>query len=153
MNAGIIPTLAGDRLYSINLRPQELALYGERVDFSLRYGPIGADADGPDRTHYKLLVLEITVDLPPDDELAAGKPLHLQLLKCGWELTLTTSHDCLITALQETDQEVPHLLGRIADTVNELSRRAGLEAPLAPTVIEQLTTTYRLKQRDDRAVN
>lgn len=139
-----VPTLAGDRLYGISLRPQELAIYGDAVSFALRYGPVVDDPAAELKQHFKLLVLEIHADLKQDDALAHGKPRKLQLLKCGWELELNTVTACRTAALSEQDTEVPRLLERIADTVNELARRAGLEAPLGPELVTDLLQRYRL---------
>lgn len=139
----VIPTIAGDRLYGISMRPQELAIYGEAVSFSLRYGPVVEDPSAELIQHFKLLVLEIHADLQQDDALAHGKPRKLQLLKCGWEVELVTTTACRSDALSERDDEAPLLLDRIADTVNELARRAGLEAPLGPDLIVDLLKRYR----------
>lgn len=139
----ITSTIAGDRLYGISLRPQELAIYGEAVSFSLRYGPVVEDPSAELTQHFKLLVLEVHADLKQDDALAHGKPRKLQLLKCGWEIELTTTSPCRTDALSERDDEVPTLLARIADTINDLARRAGLEAPLGPDLIADLLLRYR----------
>jgi hypothetical protein len=139
-----VPTITGDRLYGISLRPQELAIYGDAVSFALRYGPVVDDPSAELNQHFKLLVLEIHADLKQDDALAHGKPRKLQLLKCGWELELNTVAACRTAALSEQDTEVPRLLERIADTVNELARRAGLEAPLGPELVSDLLQRYRL---------
>src|ERR1043165_3024622 len=128
----VTSTIAGDRLYGISLRPQELAIYGEAVSFSLRYGPVVDDPSTEQTQHFKLLVLEVRADLQQGDALARGKPRKLQLLKCGWEIELTTPTACRTDALGEREDEVPLLMARIADTVNDLARRAGLEAPLGP---------------------
>jgi hypothetical protein len=139
----VTPTIAGDRLYGISMRPQELAIYGEAVSFSLRYGPVVEDPSAELTQHFKLLVLEIHADLKQDDALAHGRPRKLQLLKCGWEIELVTLNACRTDSLTERDDEAPLLLGRIADTVNELARRAGLEAPLGPDLIVDLLQRYR----------
>jgi hypothetical protein len=139
----ITPTIAGDRLYGISLRPQELAIYGESVSFSLRYGPVVEDPSAELTQHFKLLVLEVHADLKQDDALAHGKPRKLQLLKCGWEIELTTTTACRTDVLSEGENEVPTLLARIADTINDLARRAGLEAPLGPELIQDLLQQYR----------
>lgn len=136
-------SIAGDRLYGISMRPQELAIYGEAVSFSLRYGPVVEDPSAESTQHFKLLVLEVHADLKQDDALAHGKPRKLQLLKCGWEIELTTIGACRTDALGERDDEVPLLMERIADTVNDLARRAGLEAPLGPDLIADLLQRYR----------
>ena len=88
-------------------------------------------------------MLEIHADLKQDDALAHGKPRKLQLLKCGWEIELTTATACRGDALVERDDEVPLLLERIADTVNDLARRAALEAPLGPDLVADLLQRYR----------
>lgn len=139
----VTTTIAGDRLYGISLRPQELAIYGEAVSFSLRYGPVVENPSAETTQHFKLLVLEVHADLKQDDALAHGKPRKLQLLKCGWEIEITTDQACRTDAIGERDDEVPLLLGRIADTVNELARRAGLEAPLGPDLVADLLQRYR----------
>jgi len=139
----VTSTIAGDRLYGISIRPQELALYGEAVSFSLRYGPVVEDPSAEAMQHFKLLVLEVHADLKQDDALARGKSRKLQLLKCGWEIELSTVSACRTDGLGERDDEVPLLMQRIADTVNELARRAGLEAPLGPDLIADLLLRYR----------
>jgi hypothetical protein len=139
----VTPTIAGDRLYGISLRPQELAIYGTSVSFSLRYGPIVDDPSAELLQHFKLLVLEIHAELGSDDALAHGKPRRLQLLKCGWEIELATASACRTDSLEERPEEVPLLLDRVADTVNELARRAALEAPLGPELVADLLTRYR----------
>lgn len=133
------------------MRPQELALYGEKVHFGLRYSPIADRADELSDRHFKLLVLEVHADLPSEDALAHGKSRRLHLLKCGWEAELTTSVPARTDQLAELDDEVPRLLGRIADTVNELARRAGLEAPLGPDLVKDLVVSYRAKVRGSDA--
>lgn len=145
------PSFAGDRLYGITMRPQELALYGEKVHFGLRYSPIADRPDEPGERHFKLLVLEVHAELPSEDALAHGKPRRLQLLKCGWEAELATAVPARVDQLVELDEEVPRLLARIADTVNELARRAGLEAPLGPDLVRDLVASYRAKVREGGA--
>ena len=144
LNLPVIPRVIDDRLYGISLRPQELALYGESVSFSLRYGPVTDDAEVPTTQHFKLLVLEIHANLSANDDLARGQPRRLQLLKCGWELELATDEPCLTSSLGEGGNEVTRLLQKVADTVNELARRARLEAPLGPEVVTDLVNQYQL---------
>lgn len=136
----VVPVISGDRLYGITMRPQELALYGERVSCEVRYSPIVDDEAAASERHYKLLVLEIEVELAGATEAA---PRRLQLLKCGWELELTSASPCRVAECVELAEEVPLLLARIADTVNELARRAGLEAPLGPALVAELVQRYR----------
>ncbi|HYE07628.1 MAG TPA: hypothetical protein VEL07_19070 [Planctomycetota bacterium] len=144
------PRIAADRLYALDIRPQELAVYGERVRFDLRYAPIFDDpAEVADR-HYKLLVLEILAPLPPADAQRRGGPAgggELALLKIGWELELTTATPCRVGTLTDLAEELPLLLGRVADTVNELARRAKLEAPLGPDLVRQLIADFRAQAR------
>ncbi len=125
------------------MRPQELALYGDKVQFSLRYAPMFDDAAEVSATHYKLLVLEIGALI--DEARAVGRPAgtRLELLKCGWEAELSVDPPAQVGSLPEGDEEVPLLLGRIADTVNELARRAGLEAPLGPALVDGMLRDYR----------
>lgn len=135
-----------DRLYGVSYRPQELALYGDRVRFQVRCAPVFDDPEEVTDTHFRLMVLEITADLPADQadsvESAAG---DLQVLKIGWELTLRTAIPQQVGTLEEGLGEAARLLERIADAVNDLARRAGLEAPLGPEVVTHLLTTYRLE--------
>jgi hypothetical protein len=134
------PVISGDRLYGIAMRPQELALYGQRVSCEVRYSAIVDDEAVAAERHYKLLVLEIEVALAGTTGAA---PRRLQLLKCGWELELSSATPCRAAELAELEEEVPLLLARIADTVNELARRAGLEAPLGPQLVADLVQRYR----------
>jgi hypothetical protein len=136
------PTIVADRLYGITMRPQELALYGESVEFNLRYSAIYEREDEVTDTHFKLLVLEITAELPEDDELARQAGM-LQLVKCGWELELKSPEPCKVGTLEELPEEMPRLLDRVAETVNELARRARLEAPLGPELVTTLVHRYR----------
>jgi hypothetical protein len=137
------PTIVADRLYGITMRPQELALYGEKVEFNLRYSPIFEREDEVTATHFKLLVLEITAALPADDELGreAGS---LQLVKCGWELELSTAEPCRVGTPDELPEELPRLLERVAETVNLLAERARLDPPLGPELVMTLLHRYRI---------
>lgn len=137
-----IATIVGDRLYGIAIQPQELALYGEKVEFHVRYSPIFDDENEKTEHHFKLMVLEIYANVPADAEMRK-KAARLQLLKCGWELELSVPAAARVGTLTELDEEVPLLLNRIADTVNELSRRARLEAPLGPEIVKDLIADYR----------
>jgi hypothetical protein len=132
-----------DRLYGISFRPQELAVYGEKVAFSLRYGPVTDDEPKVATQHFKLLVLEIHAQVKPSDDLAPAAPRRLQLLKCGWELELRSEQPVLTAQLPEESEEIRQLLEKIADTVNDLARRAQLEAPLGPEVVDDLVQQYR----------
>lgn len=135
-------TIVGDRLYGIAIQPQELALYGDKVEFHLRYSPIFDDENEKAERHFKLMVLEIYAEVPADHEMRR-KAARLQLLKCGWELELSVPAPTQVGTLPESDEEAPLLLNRIADTVNELARRARLEAPLGPDVVKSLISDYR----------
>lgn len=137
------PRIVADRLYGITLRPQELALYGARVAFDLRYAPMADDADPPATSHFKLMVLEVVARLDPGDELARQGQSTLLVAKCGWELELASDQPCRGVDLAEAPGEAPLLLGRIADTVNDLARRAGVPQPLGPEVVTSLLLRYR----------
>ena len=113
MNVSIIT----DRLYSISLRPHELAELGGDVRVSLRYAPV-ADDDAPATRHFKLLVLELTAATHDAD----GAEIDLQLLKCGWELELASDVPCAPSALPELAGEVMLLLSRIAAEREALQR-------------------------------
>jgi hypothetical protein len=129
--------MASDRLYSVFFRPQELALYGDNVRFELSYSPIVDDIDEPTEQHYRLLVLEATV-IVPDDEGVRPQGEELPVLKCGWELELHTPQPQAARDVGEVPGELRFLLGRIADLINELAKRAGLEAPLLPELLDRL---------------
>lgn len=136
----MIPTIVADRLYGISMRPHELALHGDAVSFTLRYGAIFDDEAETTTRHFTLLVLEIHAEVV----LAPGAaPRRLELLRCGWELERATEAPCAVGSVAEQPEEVPRLMARIADTVNELARRAGLEAPLGPALVDRLTAECR----------
>ncbi len=138
------PAIEADRLYSLNYRPQELALHGENVRFHLRCAVVYDDPAEITVTHFRLAVLEISADLPADPDLgrAAGP---LLLLKIGWEIVVTTPSPQRVGTVPEAPGEAERLLNAMADTVNDLARRAGLDAPLGPEVVTQLLTSYRLE--------
>jgi hypothetical protein len=144
------PSINADRLYGISMRPQELALYGEKVAFDLRYSPIYDDEQEVTQTHFKLLVFEISAELPQDDELGREQK-RLQLVKCGWELELKVATACRVGTLEELPEEMPLLLGRVAEMVNDLARRARLEAPMGPELVTTLLHRYRLEALTDRS--
>lgn len=138
------PTITGDRLYGVSLRPQELALYRERAEIALRYRAIYDDPTALATEHFKLLVVEVSAQLSSEDDLAQEVGSRLELLKCGWELSLTTATPQRVDALPELPEELPHLLGRIAETVNALAERAHLEEPpLGEEMVEALVAQYR----------
>ena len=136
-------TVTGDVLYGIELRPQELSLFGENLQFSLRYSPIFDDSEAMQREHYKIIVLECFQTLPPDMEVGREQAVDLCLLKVGWQLGLETDQAIKAAEIGESPDEVPYLLGRIAETVNDLAQRAGVEIPLAEGVVEHLVSQYR----------
>jgi hypothetical protein len=137
------PRIVADRLYALEIRPQELAVHGERVRFDLRYGAIFEDPSEVAERHFKLLVFEVRAPRPAD--APAERDDELQLLKIGWELELAPAAPARVGTLPEAAEEVPLLLGRIADTVNELARRARLEAPLGPDLVRSLIADYRAR--------
>ncbi len=144
--------IVADRLYGITMRPQELAMYGEHVDFDLRYTAIFDDAEEVTTTHFSLLVLEASAVVALEaaalaaaapDELPDATKKRVLLVKCGWELERETSAPMRVGTLPEAVEELPRLLERIADTVNELARRAKLEAPFGPELITTLLHRFR----------
>ncbi len=138
----VLAVLQSDRLYGISYRPQELALYGANVRFLLRTAAVFDDPEEMTDTHFRLAVLEITADLPADPEI--GRPAgEVLLLKIGWEATLTTPTPQRVGTVAEVAGEASRVLGHMADTVNDLARRAGLEAPLGPEVVTHLLTQYQ----------
>lgn len=140
-------TIVADRLYGISMRPQELALYGERVRCEMRYQPIFDDADEVTATHFKLLVLELSAEVPAGEELGEGGG-ELQLVKCGWELELRTAEPCRVGTLAELPEELPRALGRVAATVNDLAERAGIDPPLPASVVADLVREHRSLSAD-----
>jgi hypothetical protein len=131
-------SIAGDRLYSISLRPHELAELGGDVRVSMRYTPV-ADDDAPALRHFKLLVVELSAATTD----AEGAPVELQLLKCGWELEVVCDAPCAPSQLPELVGEVPLLLGRIAAAVNDLAGRAGAGELLTDVDIAALAADFR----------
>jgi hypothetical protein len=139
----MIPALVDDCLYSVSFRPQELALYAEHVEISIRYQAIFEKDDEISQRHFKLLVVEFSAEIPADDGLAGPTSGRLELLKCGWELELSTSSPCLVGTLEELPEELPRLLSRIAETVNGLAERAKLEPPFTPELEASLLREHR----------
>lgn len=136
-----VPRITGDRLYGISIRPQELAVYGEQVRFELRYAPIFDREDEALSEHFKLMVLEVSCEVPPDDELALPSR-QLELVKCGWELSLETDRPWPSNDLPLIEGEIRYVLDRIADTVNELARRGGLEIPMGREVVDDIAARF-----------
>ncbi len=141
--AAVAITMIADRLYGITMKPQELSVYGDSLTVSLSYAPMYEDPTAVADTHFKLLVLEASVEVPEDDNLGDISGSELEVLKIGWELEVTADPACSVADLVESDEEMPRLLDRVADTVNELARRAGLEAPFGPDIIAGLLQRYR----------
>src|SRR3954468_19079923 len=100
------PRIVADRLYALEIRPQELAVHGERVRFDLRYGAIFDDPSEVAVRHFKLLVCERRAPRPPD---APSDGDELQLLKIGWELELSPASPVRVGTLPEAAEEVPLL--------------------------------------------
>ncbi len=130
---------SADRLYGIDFLPQELALHGGKVDFTLRYSPIFEDPAEVTTSHFTVLVLEVTATVPGE----SGTTVRRRLLRCGWELEQTSAHPIPVGSLPERPEEVRLLLEKIAVTVNDLAARAGLPAPLHDEVTSSLLHHYR----------
>ncbi|MFW5845930.1 MAG: hypothetical protein ACOCXJ_06870, partial [Planctomycetota bacterium] len=101
--------LQEDVLYAVQLRPHEFDLHRDAVQWRLRYAPIFDDPPPESTDHYKVLVLEARVELPPD--LAAGRvgSPDLELAKCGWQLHATTDQPVAADRVPEDADEVPRL--------------------------------------------
>ena len=136
---GNVARVVGNRLYGISMRPQELALYGESVRFDVRFGPVFDDPQELVTTHYKMLVLEISADAEANPELGLSAR-RIELLKCGWEIELETNSECSSADLDGSTEraELQYAMEQVADTVNELARRAGLETPLGAELVAHL---------------
>jgi hypothetical protein len=139
----MLPVITADRLYSISVRPQELDLYGDALTFALRYAPMIDAPDEQHTTHFKILVVEVTARISPEDRTAFGGHETLQVAKCGWEVELTTSAPAVTATLVELPEELPLLLNRIAATINDLARRARIPEPLGTDIVTQLIYQYR----------
>ena len=131
------PKRGGDKLYSLSFRPQEMAVFGDDISFRMRLGTVTDTPDEPATAHYRMIVLEADAKVPDHARESVGAET-IQVLKIGWELELLTDEPALADQVPQLDGEVEYLLKRIADTVNDLARRAGLEAPMAPALINEL---------------
>ena len=86
-------SITSDRLYALEIRPQELSLYGEAVSFQVRYAPVADDLEEERTEHPTVLVVEASVQVPhPEHD---DQTIDLEVLKIGWEATITTpAGDC-----------------------------------------------------------
>ena len=137
------PQIVSDALYGINIRPQELDLYKEYAQFNLRYSPIFDDPSEESTEHYKLLVIEITCQLPPDIEIGRSKARDLDLLRCGWQLQLQSPEPIRVDAIGEDAEELPFLLEKVAQTVKRLAEDAGIDDPIPAEAQARLIDEYR----------
>src|SRR5580700_2959477 len=99
------PRIVANRLYGLSLRPQELELYSTKAEIALRYSPIFEDPEEVTGQHFKLMVLEISVELGDEDELVEAVGTSLELAKCGWELELEVDEPCTVGTLPELPEE------------------------------------------------
>lgn len=134
--------LAADRLYALNLRPQEWDGLRGSTELALRYGPMDDGAEATAR-HWTLLLVEGRARLPADDPLAAANPDGLEVLRIGWEAELELPVALPPSALEEDPTEVPALLAKAAALVNACAASAGVDDLLGPDVIAGLLTRYR----------
>jgi hypothetical protein len=152
-----------DRLYGIAMRPQELILCGDQVEVAVRFSPIFDDPAERTCEHFFLLVLEITAPAP--EELAAAartsgaasaaptaRPAQIELLKIGWELTIELPTMAQVGTLVGEEEQVMHLLRRMAGTVNMLAQQASVEEPLGPAMVETIFASYRRRQSGTTAL-
>lgn len=145
MSNEAVPQIVSDVLYGISLRPQELALFADHAQFQLRYSPIFDDPAQKTTEHFKLLVVEISCQLPPDMSVGRSQGQDLELLRCGWQLELKTSEACRPDSLVESEDELPMLLEHMAACVNRLAGEAQVDAPLPEETIQRLVKQYRQK--------
>lgn len=120
-------------------------MYADQARFNLRYAPIFDEAEAESTQHFKLMVVEITCQLPPDPSIGRARALDFELLRCGWQLELKTAEPCRVDAVPELDEEVPLLLGRMAACVNRLADEARVDAPMPVDTINHLVDEYRRK--------
>ncbi len=137
------PQIVSDVLYGINIRPQELSMYKEYAQFKLRYSPIFDDPAVEATEHFKLMVVEITCQLPPDISIGRAQGQDLELLRCGWQLEMHTAQACRVDQVPELPEEVPMLLEHMAQTVNRLAEDAHIDPPMPEESIERLVKQYR----------
>ncbi|NRA40068.1 MAG: hypothetical protein HRU15_18130 [Planctomycetes bacterium] len=137
--------IIADVLYGINMRPQELAMYGDKATFSIRYAPMFDDPEAMSQEHFKMLVVESHCQLPPDIELGQSTYRDLELLRCGWQLELHSEEPYPVAEIPEMHEEMELLLGKVALTVNDLAARADIEPPMADDVLQRLLIEYRRK--------
>ena len=130
---------SADRLYGIDFLPQELALHGGKVDFTLRYSPIYDDPAQTATEHFSVLVLEVLATVPGE----ADTVVRRRLLRCGWEFEQTTATAIPVGTLPEQREDVRRLLEKIASTVNDLAGRAGLPSPMTDEIVTTLLHHYR----------
>ena len=137
------PQIVSDVLYGINIRPQELSMYKEYAQFKLRYSPIFDNPELEATEHFKLMVVEITCQLPPDISIGREKGQDLELLRCGWQLEMHTALPCRVDEVPELPEEVPMILEHMASTVNRLAEDAQIDPPMPAEAIERLVKQYR----------
>ena len=143
MSTDADPQIVSDVLYGISMRPQELELYKDYAQFRLRYSPIFDDPEEEATEHFKLLVVEVHCQLPPDIEVGRHKGGELDLLRCGWQLEMKTAAACRVDSVPELPEELPLLLGKVAETVNRLAEDAHIDGPLPDEALERLLKQYR----------
>ncbi len=145
MSDEAVPQIVSDVLYGISMRPQELAMYTEYAQFNLRYAPIFDDPSEECTEHFKLLVVEVTCQLPPDISVGRQQGQDLELLRCGWQLELKTAKPCRPDSLPELPEELPLLFDRMSACINRLAKDAGVDDVFHKETIERLVKQYRQK--------
>jgi hypothetical protein len=132
-----------DVLYAVHLRPHEFDLHRDEVRWRMRYAPIFDDPVPETSEHFKVLVLEARVELPPDLVAGHGGASDLELAKCGWQLHTATEAPIPADQVPENPDEVARLLVKIERVLNGLAKDAGVDEVLPASVAERLLADYQ----------
>lgn len=137
-------TIASDRLYGIEFRPQEFDLYADALRFDLRSALMADDEAAVADRHWRLTILEAVAEIPAEDGLSAGKARTLRVLRCGWEVELVPAVPCAARDVGDDTAATALAVDRIAAVVNDLAQRAGFTGvPLGPEAVTTLLHRFR----------
>jgi hypothetical protein len=127
-----------DVLYAIDFHPQEMAMYGNQVNFDLRFAPMAEDADQPANEVPLLLVVQAHTMVQP----SGGERRRFDLLKIGWQIVVASDAAVVPRVLLDQRRFLDHMLQKSAETVNQLAQQAGVEAALAPDLLDEIAAAY-----------